>query len=83
MYYRIHGSTDDQAEAVSEEDDVPKQSAPRYPELGLDKVFEKVRTDKFLLSYFPDERNDKRLTFRSFFWGILFAVRPAFAEALI
>ena len=63
--------------------EVPSDEAPKWPELGLMQVFAKVKDDVELMMHLPDPRAEGAKYDRTFFWGVLFAVRGRFCHELI
>ena len=49
-------------------------------EYAVCNVLHLVQEDEELMKYFPDELLDGKFPDRRFFWGILFALRPEWAE---
>ena len=69
---------------VLEKRNVPRMTAPKWPELGLATIWAQVQLDKELMEYFPKTSLlDMRPPSRQFFWGIMFALRGDFCEELI
>ena len=69
---------------VLEKRQVPRLTAPKWPELALADIWKQVQADKVLMEYFPKASLlDIRLPSRPFFWGVMFALRPDYCEDLI
>ena len=62
---------------------VPRCNIPKWPELAVHLVWERVKNDPNVMVYFPPERSDSKLPPRDYFWGILTAINPAFVESLV
>ena len=64
--------------------DVPRLTAPKWPELSMASIWPRIQNDREILSYFPPEMlQKKKLPNRDFFRGVLFKVRASYCEALI
>ena len=55
---------------------------PLWPELGVKNKLPLVLNDKHFAPYFPDYKGD-RVPDKQFFWGIIFAIKPGWAKALV
>ena len=64
-------------------DNVPQHFIPTWPELSISKLWPDVARDPVLKDYFPDKYPKGKLPEKKFFWGILFAVKPGYAKALV
>ena len=63
---------------------VPRLSAPKWPELSLKEIWERVKGDEQLMQYFPQRSPlDTKLPNRDFFWGVMFSVRLNYSEELV
>ncbi len=64
--------------------DVPRLSAPKWPELALADIWPQIQEDRELLLYFPERATiNAKLPNRDFFWGILQTLRQNYCEDLI
>ena len=61
---------------------VPQFSVPQWPELATKRLLPGVLADRDLKDYFPNYGNNK-VPDRSFFWGVLAAIKPCFTQALV
>ena len=62
---------------------VPANRVPQWPELAVRLLSPNVLADPQLKDYFPDKFRAGKAPERDFFWGVLFAVNPLFARAII
>ena len=62
---------------------VPSNSVPQWPELSVKLLSSLVMADPVLRDYFPDKFRSGKLPERDFFWGVVFAIKPAFGKAIV
>jgi len=62
---------------------VPREEAPRWPELSLAVIWPQLAIDPLIMEYFPERMPEGKNPPREFLWGILFALRPDFCQRLI
>ena len=62
---------------------VPSNSVPQWPELSVKLLSSLVMADPVLKDYFPDKFRSGKLPERDFFWGVVFAIKPAFGKAIV
>jgi hypothetical protein len=62
---------------------VPSNSVPQWPELSVKLLSALVMADPVLKDYFPDKYRSGKLPERDFFWGVVFAIKPAFGKAIV
>ena len=62
---------------------VPSNSVPQWPELSVKLLSSLVMADPVLRDYFPDKFRSGKLPERNFFWGVVFAIKPAFGKAIV
>ena len=69
---------------VLKKKDVPRSSAPKWPELALSDLWPRIQNDSAVMAYFPRFHGPQvKAPNRQFFWGILFTLRGDFCESLI
>lgn len=62
---------------------VPKIKVPTWPELSIAKLLPKILADNTLKTYFYDKYAKGKVPDRSYFWGVVSAVKPGYFKALI
>ena len=62
---------------------VPPFIMPHWPELSVVRLWEDVQNDAAFAAYFPSQLPKGKLPEKPFFWGIVHAIKPGYAKALM
>jgi len=62
---------------------VPAFIMPNWPELAVAQLWADVRNDPAFAAYFPSKLPKGKLPEKAFFWGIVHAIKPGYAKALV
>jgi len=62
---------------------VPPYLKTNWPELSVVALWEDVRNDPAFAPYFPSQLPKGKLPDKPFFWGIVHAIKPGYAKALV